>query len=170
LSLLWATDARLNCLSSGCHLSVRDRIGPAIKPNGRLKTHAYWEYTFFSPSKKPLVVFIRIPYAGTSQLIEHGYENAIDNQIQYRFRLVEDIWIDSDRAMAFAENSGGKSARKNAKTNFDIIAKLEVPFSNQTGHHQWHISYLLENNICNRKDLYLSMNSYTGGDIKVERF
>ncbi|WP_319521648.1 hypothetical protein [uncultured Desulfosarcina sp.] len=170
LALSWATDARLNSLSSGCHLSVRDQIGPAVKPNGRLKPHAYWSYNFYSPSKKHVVIVIRIPYAGKSQLIAHSYESAIGNQIQYRFKPVDDNWIDSDKAMLFAENNGGKSARNNAKKNFDIIVKFGVPSSNRTGQHQWHISYLLVNNIRNRADLHLSMDPYNGGNIKVEPF
>ncbi len=170
LALLWAPDARLNSLSSGCLLSVRDEIGPAITPSGQLKPHGYWTYAFFSPLKKPDIIFVRVPYAGKSYYIEHRYESAFDNQIQYRFKPLEDSWIDSDKAMAFTENSGGKSARDSAKNNFDIIAKLEVPFSNQAGPHIWHISYLLINSGCNRADLNLSMDPYTGDNIEVEPF
>lgn len=170
LALLWDPDAKLNSLSSGCLLSVRDELGPAITPSGQLNPHGYWTYSFFTTMKKFKTIFVRVLYAGKSFYIEHSHENAFENQIQYRFKHLDDSWLDSNEALSFAENYGGRVAREEAKQNFDINAKLEIPFSNHTSTHRWHINYLIINNICNRKDLNLSMNPNTGSNIKVEPF
>ncbi|MGO9315922.1 MAG: hypothetical protein ACLQBD_32365 [Syntrophobacteraceae bacterium] len=170
LALLWANDAELNAISSKCHLDIRDELGPATTPNGKLRPHAYWYYSFFSPSRRPETIIVKVPFAGSSSFFNHSFDKFPVDQMAHHFLPLGKTWIDSDRAMTVAEINGGKLARESAMNNFDIHAKLEIPRSNHVRSARWRIEYFLVDNSHRRVDCTLHIDPGTGELIKDAPF
>ena len=170
VALLWANDAELNGVSSKCYLDIRDELGPAITPNGKLRPHASWYYRFFSPSKKPETIIVKVPFAGSSSFFNHSFDGFPVDQMAHHFVPLGKTWIDSDKAMTIAEVNGGKLARESAMNNFDIFPKLEIPRANRLWFPRWHIEYLLVDNSHRRVDFTLNIDPNTGELIKDAPF
>ena len=120
----WSKDAALYTVSSSGILCLRESgMGPMIDTHGFLKPHGCWYYCFYSPTKKQILL-TQVPSIGSFRCDKFSCRQPFGSTI---FPTPIDNWIDSDQAMAVAEENGGRAAREDAMNNWDIIAKLEIP-------------------------------------------
>lgn len=123
----WSVDAALYTVGSSGILSLRESgMGPMIDTHGFLQPHGCWHYCFYSPTKKQ-VLFTQVPSLGSLRCDKCSCYQPFGSAGESIFPTPNDNWIDSDQAMAIAEENEGRAAREDAVNNWDIVAKLEVP-------------------------------------------
>jgi hypothetical protein len=71
-------------------------------------------------------------------------------------------WMDSDRALSFAEEHGGREARKHGH-EFDILPSLEQKISDWRA--RWTVEYLISD-ARGRNDLLMRFDAIDGGNIE----
>jgi hypothetical protein len=160
-ALAWARDATLIRIGPGGFLQVRDEIGPWTGPDGRLKSHGTWGYTFRSGSRKEQVT-VEVPFAGRVRLSAFPIPDFIF--LPTGTISPDDDWMDSDQAMKVAEEAGGRRIRANGKTNFHIGCDLRADSTEGRSSLRWEVSYLTYDKY-GREDLTFSFNAEDGSDL-----
>jgi hypothetical protein len=137
-------------------LAVRDIEGPELTFDGRLTRNAAWTFHFYSADAE--VSFeVTVPCVGRITMLDHG--NQVHGPAYIQNPIGED-WIDSDQALALAEQRGGRQRRASGQT-FGIGTKLERVRSPDP---YWGIMYLVVDTR-GRNDLILHMDAATGEEI-----
>lgn len=136
-------------------VAVRDLQGPELSRDGRLIPNAAWWFHFYSAAQD--VSFqVTVPALGRIRILEHGKQYQNPNT-RYILAPVDGNWMDSDRALALAEERGGRERRGMGKV-FGLLTKLQMSRCQQA---YWAFMYLVVDER-GRNDLIVNLDAITG--------
>jgi hypothetical protein len=139
-------------------LRTRDIEGSELGIDGRLTPNGQWWFHFHSPMLDTSFE-VAVPAVGRIRISYHG--NQYKDDYVRRFLVpVGDEWMDSDRALALAEERGGQERRESGKA-FGIMTKLQL---SPSGDPCWGVMYGIADER-GRNDLILYLDALTGESI-----
>jgi hypothetical protein len=148
----------IRLMSNPRSLEVRDIEGPGLTAEGRLTPNETWGFHFYSAARDASFG-VTVPALGRIQVLDHGKQYQEEHTRCYLVPVGRE-WIDSDRAMALAEERGGRERRNSGRT-FGISAKLQMSPSQQA---YWGVMYCVVDKR-GRNDLIVHINAVTGEEL-----
>jgi hypothetical protein len=129
--------------------------GPSLAPDGRLELNSAWRLHFHSPSQD-VSLSVGVPAIGRICILDDG-DRYRDVNSRWILAPLSGTWLDSDQALAIAEQHGARERRDTGKT-YGISARLEHgPFDTKL----WNIHYCVVDNR-GRNDVTLQIDAETG--------